>query len=135
VPVPTICFSRGLADMINVLLVEDDIINQMVACRFLKRWGVDVTIANGGFEALQLVRNKNYRLILMDMQMPDLDGCETTTRIRALEDPYYKTVPIIAFTASNIDEIRHTASLHGINDFVSKPLNLEEMSKINQYII
>jgi len=133
--VPTICFSRGLADMINVLLVEDDIINQMVACRFLKRWGVDVTIANGGFEALQLVRNKNYRLILMDMQMPDLDGCETTTRIRALEDPYYKTVPIIAFTASNIDEIRHTASLHGINDFVSKPLNLEEMSKINQYII
>lgn len=121
--------------MINVLLVEDDVINQKVACRFLQKWGVDVTVANGGFEALQLVRNKNYRLILMDMQMPGMDGCETTTRIRALEDPYYKTVPIIAFTASNIDDIRHTATLHGINDFVSKPLNSEEMIKINQYII
>jgi CheY-like chemotaxis protein len=122
--------------MINVLLVEDDVINQKVASRCLMRCGLDVTIANGGFEALQLIRQKHYSLILMDIQMPDMDGCETTTRIRALDDPYYKTVPIIAFTSSTPEETWQRAALHGMNDFLSKPLDSKEMmSKINQYIV
>lgn len=122
--------------MINVLLVEDDIINQKVASRFLMKWGVDVTVANGGYEALQLIREKHYNFILMDIQMPDMDGCETTTRIRAMDDPYFKKVPIIAFSASTTREEREKACLHGMNDFVSKPLNSDEVTtKLNQYML
>jgi CheY-like chemotaxis protein len=121
--------------MISVLLVEDDLINQKVACRFLIKCGMEVTVASDGAEALHLITGKKYNLVLMDLQMPDMDGCETSTRIRALDDPYYKTVPIIAFSASLAEDVREKVSLHGMNDFVSKPLKAEEMlRKLNQYI-
>ena len=86
--------------MIRVLLVEDDIINHKMASRLLIKWGMEVTVANDGAEAISLIKGKKFTLVLMDLQMPDMDGCEATTIIRALDDPYYKTVPIIAFSAS-----------------------------------
>ena len=120
--------------MINVLLVEDDIINQKVASRFLISCGFAVTIASDGAEALDLIKGKKYHLVLMDLQMPDMDGCEATSRIRALDDPYYKTVPILAFSASGGD-VLEKVSLHGMTDFVTKPLQADEMlRKLNQYI-
>jgi CheY-like chemotaxis protein len=125
-----------MINALHVLLVEDDIINQKLASRFLIQCGMDVTIANGGKEALELIRAKHYSFVLMDMQMPDMDGCETATHIRALDDPYYKTVPILAFTSSDTDDIKQKASRHGMNGFLSKPLDTTEMmKKINQYII
>jgi len=121
--------------MIRVLLVEDDIINQKMASRLLIKWGMEVTVANDGAEAISLIKGKKYNLVLMDLQMPDMDGCEATMRIRALDDPYYKTIPIIAFSASGADDVMEKVSRHGMNDFVSKPPRAEEMLlKLNQYI-
>lgn len=120
--------------MVNVLLVEDDLICQKIARRFLINSGMDVTIANDGLEALSLLHKKHFSLILMDLQMPQMDGCETTLRIRALDDPHFKTVPIIAFTASA--DLKEKAAALGMNDFLSKPLNSEELlKKINKYLV
>ena len=122
--------------MINVLLVEDDVINQKIACRLLHKCGLSVTIANDGVEALQLIKQQHFQLVLMDLQMPRMDGCEATTHIRALEDPYYKNVPILAFTSSETDEVKQQASRHGMNDFLLKSFDREEMiNKLNQYLV
>ncbi|HYG19371.1 MAG TPA: response regulator [Ohtaekwangia sp.] len=120
----------------NVLLVEDDIMNQRVASFFLSRLGLGVTVARGGAEALTLIQQKRFNIILMDIQMPGMDGVETTERIRALDDPYYKRIPILAFTSTAGVTVKEQAQAVGMNDFLSKPLNAEEMAfKINQYIV
>jgi CheY-like chemotaxis protein len=122
--------------MIKVLLVEDDVLNQKLACRLLTKCGLAVTIANDGVEAVQRIQEQHFDLVLMDLQMPQMDGCEATTKIRALDDPYYKNVPILAFTSSTSEEIRRKASQHGMNDFLPKPFNREQMiMKLNQYLI
>lgn len=119
--------------MVNVLLVEDDLLSQKITRRFLVDCGMNVTIANDGAEALSLIREKHFSLILMDLQMPTMDGCEAARRIRALSDPHFKTVPILAFTSSL--ELREKATAFGMNDFLNKPLNSEELrAKINQYL-
>ena len=119
---------------VNILLVEDNIINQKVTAQFLTKWGLNVTIANHGKEAVELVLQKNFNLILMDLNMPEMDGCEATRHIRSMSDPYFKNVPILAFTASSLADSKEKAEQLGMNDFLSKPLNPQEMhSKISYY--
>jgi len=118
----------------NILLVEDNPINQLVTSLLLTKWGHHVTIANDGKEALEKIQNKNFSLILMDINMPVMDGCETTLHIRELKDPHFKTLPIIAFTTSPMADTKEKARQMGMDDFLSKPLDPEEMHrKINQY--
>lgn len=118
----------------NILLVEDDAVNQLVASLILRQQGMNVTIANNGEEALTQISSKAFQLILMDIQMPTMDGYEATTRIRAMSDPYFKTVPIIAFTASASAEVQAMAENKGMNDLISKPLDLDELqSKMEKY--
>lgn len=118
----------------DILLVEDDVMNQKVAMQFLTKWGIQVTIANDGSEAIDALQQKKFNLILMDINMPGMDGCEATQNIRASTDPYFKTVPILAYTASSMVDTKEKAELLGMNDYVSKPLNPEEMHwKINHY--
>lgn len=118
----------------NILLVEDNPVNQLVTSRFLTKWGHHVTIANDGKEALEKIHCKNFSLILMDINMPVMDGCEATLHIRELSDPHFKTLPIIAFTASPIANTKEKATQMGMTDFLSKPLDPEEMHrKINLY--
>jgi two-component system sensor histidine kinase/response regulator len=125
---------RNQKPMVNVLLVEDDVICQKMTSRLLAKCGLDVTIANDGVEALQLIQKKHFTLILMDLQMPHMDGCETTLRIRALDDPRFKTIPIIAFTAST--ELKEKVAASGMNDLLSKPLHSEELlTMINHYVV
>lgn len=120
---------------INILLVEDNEVNQIVASTLLKRWGYTVTIAKDGREGLLLVKSKNYHLILMDLQMPEMDGYESTTHIRAIEDNYFKTIPIIAFSASSMITTKAAALSVGMTDFIQKPLNPHELQeKINAYV-
>ncbi len=119
----------------NVLLVEDNYINQKIAGAFLRKWGYTVTIANDGKEALLLIISKNYQVILMDLQMPEMDGYESTNHIRSMEDPYFKTVPIIAFSASSTINSKEAAESHGMTDFINKPLIVEEFQlKIDAYL-
>jgi CheY-like chemotaxis protein len=119
----------------NVLLVEDNFINQKVVVAFLSKWGHQVTIANDGREALVLVTSKCFQMILMDLQMPEMDGYESTTRIRSMEDPYYKNIPIIAFSASSAITSKEKAMEFGMTDFINKPLTIEDFrNKVDEYL-
>src|SRR5258706_7948001 len=121
--------------MVNILLVEDNAINQFIAVKFLKLWGMSVRVENHGLEALALVGSKSFHLILMDLDMPEMDGYESTRRIREMEGGYFKTIPIIAFSASDILDARGKAIDCGMTDLVSKPLQQDELqSTIDKYV-
>ena len=119
----------------TILLVEDNEMNRLVATKFMKKWGLDVTYALNGQEAVDHMDKENPNLILMDLQMPRMDGYEATRRIRALPGDYYRTLPIIALTASVEPEIVERIRVAGMNDCVSKPFNPYELyNKIAQYL-
>lgn len=118
-----------------ILLVEDNLINQAVTTQLLNKWGFVVKVANHGEEALQMIVEKCYKAILMDIQMPKMDGCETTLHIREMDDQYFKTIPIIAYTASTIADTKEKAVQLGMTDYIGKPLDPDELRrKLNQYI-
>lgn len=121
-------------ERLEILLVEDNRVNQMVASNFLKKWNCAVDIAIDGQEAVEMVKSKKYRIILMDLQMPGMDGYEATRHIRSMPDPYFKKVPIIALTASIMSDVKKEALEAGVNDFLGKPFLPEELSsRLSQY--
>ena len=105
---------------LKVLLVEDNIINQKVTASFLKKWGAEFEIANNGLEAVKKVEKKKFDMILMDLQMPVMNGVEATKTIRAMGGHSAK-VPIIALTASAVLEVKEYALKSGLTDFLTKP--------------
>jgi len=120
---------------VKILLAEDNRINQIVANKFLKKWGIEVCFANNGREAVEMIQSKDYQLVLMDLQMPDVDGYTATKMIRGIPDPYFANIPIIALTASAMIEIREKAIGYGMNDYITKPFDPDELrSKIFQFI-
>jgi signal transduction histidine kinase/ActR/RegA family two-component response regulator len=111
----------------RILLVEDDPVNQLVAVRQLEFLGLlAVDVANNGNEALDALKRHSYSLVLMDCQMPGLDGYEATRRIRA-QGCSRSDLPIIALTAHASDEDRERCLDAGMNDFMSKPVLLENL--------
>ena len=107
-----------------MLLAEDVKINQMVATRLLQQLGCSVEVANNGIEAVEAWRRKKYDVILMDFQMPEMDGSQATQLIRTLELKENRSpVPIIALTANSMEGDRERCLDAGMTDFVSKPIN------------
>ena len=118
----------------RLLLVEDYLVNQMIVEEFLSKWEIQIDIADNGLQALELIKIKDYDIILMDLQMPDLDGYEATRRIRNKTDLKYQKIPILALTASSIQDIRSQIIEAGMNDYISKPFDPEELfGKILKY--
>ncbi|MBL0745827.1 response regulator [Chryseolinea lacunae] len=112
---------------LRLLLVEDNPINQLIASSFLRGWGIEVDLANNGQEAVERVLQRGYQMVLMDLQMPVMDGYEATQKIRAMADPYFKTIPILALTASAMLGMRDKAMNVGMNDFITKPFSPEDL--------
>ena len=107
----------------RILLVEDEVINREVAREFLEDAGLEVVFAANGREAVDQVHKQRFSLILMDMQMPVMDGLEATGLLRAL--PFGHEVPIIAMTANAFPEDRERCFAAGMDDFVAKPFDPE----------
>ncbi|WP_020532877.1 response regulator [Flexithrix dorotheae] len=111
---------------LNILVVEDNKFNQAIAKKFLTGWNAEVTFANNGVEALEILKtDRSFKIILMDIQMPEMDGYEATKQIRSLPQPYYQEIPIIALTASTLSGEREKVLKAGMNDFVMKPFKPE----------
>jgi CheY-like chemotaxis protein len=119
---------------LKVLIVEDNEVNQLVALKYLEKWGMKADLANNGLEAVKMAENKQYELILMDLQMPEMDGYEAAIKIRALRSGYKET-PIIALTAATFGEIRDKIKSAGINEYITKPFSPDELlAKIQKYL-
>lgn len=119
----------------KVLLVEDNEINTIVAGKFMKKWDLEIDYAIHGAEALEKVKENEYDVVLMDLQMPKMDGYEASTAIRNLPGKRFKELPIIALTASVLAEINKQVVDAGMNDYISKPFNpMELYSKIAKYV-
>jgi PAS domain S-box-containing protein len=104
---------------LDVLLVEDQVVNQMLATALLRRWGHRVTLAENGALALERLQAKRFDVVLMDMMMPVMDGLEATRRWRALESA--PRTPIIAMTANAMQSDRDRCIEAGMDDYISKP--------------
>lgn len=114
---------------LRILLVEDNTFNQMIALRLLTKLGYQADCAVNGFEVLKALELKPYDVILMDIQMPEMDGLEATRRIRLIEkdgDSANK-IKIIAMTANAMKEDREKCLLMGMDDFISKPVRIEDL--------
>jgi CheY-like chemotaxis protein len=108
-----------------VLVAEDEPITQIVTRGLLEDVGLVVDLAEDGLQALQLARQNPYALILMDMQMPVMNGVEATEVIRA--DSLNRDTPILAMTANAFDEDRETCLTAGMNEHISKPVDPETL--------
>ncbi|MEM6348210.1 MAG: ATP-binding protein [Bacteroidota bacterium] len=107
----------------KVLLAEDNRINQIVCSRFLQKWDIEFEVAKDGEEAIALLEKHKFDLILMDIQMPKMNGIEATKAIRGATDKSYHQIPIVALTASILDESMESVQEVGMNDLIGKPFD------------
>ncbi len=115
----------------NILLVEDNVINQKVAMFSLQKLGHQVDVAENGEVCLQMIRNKPYDFVLMDVQMPIMDGYEATRQIRIWEkETGAKPLYIIAMTANAEKSERSYCLSIGMNDYLSKPFKAEKLAQL-----
>ena len=121
---------RGL----RVLLAEDNAVNQKIACHVLEKEGYAVTVAADGRQALRALDGGHFDVVLMDVQMPEMDGFETTAAIRALERESGHHLPIIAMTAHAMQGDRERCMAAGMDNYVSKPLKVAELLELLQQI-
>ncbi len=110
----------------HILLVEDIIINQKVALGLMANFGLKIDVANNGQEALDMFKQNSYDLILMDCQMPIMDGYEATTKIRETNE----TITIVALTANALASDRIKCTQTGMSDYLAKPFNREQLIEI-----
>ncbi len=119
---------NALGHVAKILVAEDNRINQMIAVSFLEKMGYETEVVTNGLQVLEALETKTYDLILMDCQMPDMDGLEASRRIRANSAAVYRKIPIIAVTANAMKGDREACVASGMNDYVTKPIAYESLS-------
>ncbi|RFC39199.1 MAG: PAS domain S-box-containing protein [Candidatus Nitrotoga sp. LAW] len=123
---------------LKLLLAEDNAVNQVLAIRLLEKSGHTVTVANNGFEAVQYWQNEQFDVILMDIDMPEMNGYEATQRIREQEQKNGMHTPIVAMTAHAMEGMRDECLNHGMDGYLSKPIDTValwcELDKVMQNI-
>ena len=112
---------------LRLLLAEDNVVNQKVAVRMLEKWGHAVQVVSNGRQAVEAVAHLDFDAILMDMEMPNIDGPTATQIIRALPDKEKSSVPVIAMTANVMKEDIMRCIKAGMNDYCSKPIDPENL--------
>jgi signal transduction histidine kinase/DNA-binding response OmpR family regulator len=117
----------GKKEKLHILLAEDNLVNQKVAQKLLEKEGHSVVIANNGLDALEKYGAEHFDLILMDVQMPEMDGFEATEKIRALEQGTTRHIPIIALTAHAMKGYSEKCLAAGMDDYVSKPFTIASL--------
>jgi len=114
---------------LRVLLAEDNSVNQLVAVRTLEKMDCTVAVANNGFEALEFMARETFDFVLMDIQMPEMDGLEATRKIRETEMRTHSHIPIIAMTAHTMKGDRERCIEGGMDGYVSKPVVRKELEE------
>jgi CheY-like chemotaxis protein len=115
---------ESLAGM-KVLVAEDNDINKMIIEELLVSAGIDVSIANNGIEALELLEHDRFDAVLMDIQMPEMDGLTAAAQIRS--DPRFNELPILAMTANAMPEHVAESFAAGMNDHLTKPIDVDQL--------
>jgi CheY-like chemotaxis protein len=111
---------------LRVLLAEDNAVNQKLALRLLTRMGYSADVANNGLEAIEAANGGAYDVVLMDVQMPEMDGLEATRQIRS--SGAHPSIRIVAMTANALAEDREACFAAGMDDYVSKPIRVGELA-------
>lgn len=115
---------------LKVLVVEDNKINQLLARQLLTGWGVSVEVANDGFEAIAKLQRRSFDLILLDLQMPEIDGFEVTRFVRKTIKAPANQIPIVALTADAFTETKQLTQNAGMNDFITKPFQQKDLLRV-----
>lgn len=125
---------------LHILVAEDNSVNQRLATRLLEREGHSVTIAGSGWEALEALEQSRrdhapFDLVLMDVQMPDMDGLEATSRIRQLERGWGRRLPIVAMTAQSAESDRVRCLESGMDAYITKPVKVPELMQTIESVV
>ncbi|MFN2360100.1 MAG: ATP-binding protein [Marinobacter sp.] len=120
--------NQAVTRPLNLLLVEDNQVNQVVASSMLRKLGHKVTLAENGRRALEAMKSEAFDIVLMDCQMPEMDGYEATRKIR--ENPEWQSLPVIAVTANVMQGDRDDCLESGMNDYITKPYNRADLKSI-----
>ncbi|MBM81084.1 MAG: hypothetical protein CMJ78_10880 [Planctomycetaceae bacterium] len=117
----------ALMPKLDILLAEDSLANQRLAVGLLEKWGHQISVANNGREAIEMSSEHDYDIVLMDVQMPELDGLEATGAIREIEQTTGKHIPIVAMTAHAMKGDREQCLESGMDGYVAKPIRVPHL--------
>jgi CheY-like chemotaxis protein len=122
--------SQELSASLRILLAEDNLVNQRLAARLLEKRSHTVVVAGNGREALKAFENEDFDLLLMDLQMPEMDGFEATVAIRKKEKDRGNHLPIVALTAHAMKGDREKCLAGGMDGYLTKPIRPQELDEL-----
>lgn len=122
------------SDSMRILAAEDDMVNKEILNEMLAIFGMEVTFVENGNEVIAMMQNSIYDLILMDIEMPEMNGYQATMKIRQQESQQgKKRIPIIALTAHLVDEVQKPGEEAGMDDYLSKPIKMQALKEKLDY--
>ncbi|RYU90047.1 response regulator [Mucilaginibacter terrigena] len=132
---PNVIELENMGSSLRILIAEDNPVNVMLMKKLFSKWKIVPTIAENGDRAVEIVQYGNFDIILMDLQMPVMNGFDASMEIRKMPDPAKANIPIIALTASALFDIRDQVTNAGMNDYVAKPFKPDELMEKIQNLV